>query len=59
MSSNSILCCVTFVLDDVGYCSGFAVTEFCVVYFLCGILMVIVVDVQLLYFLLSTFCVGC
>jgi hypothetical protein len=35
------------VLDVDGYCSGSAVTVFCDVYRLCGMLMVMVVDVLL------------
>jgi hypothetical protein len=54
MCSYSILCCVPFVWDVGGYCSGCAVTVFCAVYHLCGMLVVIVVDVQLQYCVLST-----
>jgi hypothetical protein len=59
MCSYSILCCVTFVCDFDGYFSGCAVTVFCAVYRLCAILMVILVDVHLQYFVLCTVCVGC
>jgi hypothetical protein len=58
MLSYSILCCVPFVWDFDGYFSGCAVTVFCDVYRLCAILMVILVDVQLQYFVLCTVCVG-
>jgi hypothetical protein len=47
------------VWDVDGYGSGCAVIEFCVVYLLFGMLMVIVVDVQLQNFVLCSFCVGC
>jgi hypothetical protein len=59
MCNYSILCCIIFLWDVDGYCSGFEVTVFCAVYRLCGLLVVIVVDVQLQYFVLSTVCVGC
>jgi hypothetical protein len=49
MFCHSILCCVPFVWFVDGYCSGYAVTVFCAVYLLCGMLLVIVVDVQLQY----------
>jgi hypothetical protein len=53
-----IYCCVEFVWVVGGYCSGCAVTVFCAVYRLCGMLLDIVVDVQLQYFVLCTVCVG-
>jgi hypothetical protein len=59
MCSYSILCSVAFLLDVCGYCNGCAVITFCTVYRLCGMLVVIVVDVQLQYFVLCTVCVEC
>jgi hypothetical protein len=59
MCSYSILCCVPFVWDVGGYCIGCVVTVFCDVYRLCGMLVVIVLDVQLQYFELCTVCVEC
>jgi hypothetical protein len=54
MCRYSILCCVPFGWDVGGHCSGCAVTVFCAVYRLSGMLVVIVVDVQLQYFVLCT-----
>jgi hypothetical protein len=46
------------VWDVVGYFSRCEVTVFWAAYRLCGILVVIVVDVKLQYFVLCTVCVG-
>jgi hypothetical protein len=59
MCSYSILCCIPFVCDVSGYCSGRAVTILCVVYRLCGMLLVIIVDVKIQCFVLCNVCVGC
>jgi hypothetical protein len=59
MCSYSILCCVPFVWDVCGYCNGCAITVFFVVHLFFGMLVVILLDVQLQYFVLCTVCVGC
>jgi hypothetical protein len=58
MCSYNILFGVPFVWDVVGYCSGCAVTVFSPMYRLCGMLLFIVLDVQLQYFIRCTVCVG-
>jgi hypothetical protein len=59
MCSYIILCCLPFVCDVLGYLRGTAVSVFCVVYLSCALLIFILIDVQLQYFMLCTVRVGC